>query len=130
MASPTKRVANKVWITKSDFGILRYVHFLSVAYLAWVAAGVGGHRLIASGSGMLSKMWDLAVMVIMKVGQQSLAVFVFSMVLARVLGFAYDQVERSTAVVTIGNLIGVALLIFVAYFVGYIKAQPWRVKPK
>jgi len=65
----------------------------------------------------------------MKVGQQSLAVFVFSMVFARVLGFAYDQIERSTAVVTIGNLIGCAALIGVAYFVAYIKRQPWRVKP-
>lgn len=124
------RVANKAWITKSDFGILRYVHFLAVAYLAWVAAGVGGHRLIASGGGLLSKAWDLVVTVVMKVGQQSLAIFVFSMVFARVLGFAYDQIERSTAVVTLGNLIGVATLVGVAYFVAYIKSQPWRVKPK
>ncbi len=123
------RVANKAWITKSDFGLFRYVHFLSVAYLAWVAAGVGGHRLIASGANWLSRLWGVVVAIIMKVGQQSLAVFVFSMVFARVLGFAYDQIERSTSVVTTGNLIGCAALIGVAYFVGYIKRQPWRVKP-
>ncbi len=123
------RVANKAWITKSDFGLFRYVHFLSVAYLAWVAAGVGGHRLIASGANWLSRLWGGTVAIIMKVGQQSLAVFVFSMVFARVLGFAYDQIERSTSVVTTGNLIGCAALIGVAYFVGYIKRQPWRVKP-
>ena len=124
------RVANKPWISKSDFGLFRYIHFLSLAYLAWVAAGVGGHRLIASGAGMLSRVWGGIVAVIMKVGQQSLAVFLFSMVFARVLGFAYDQIERSTAVVTIGNLIGCAALIGVAYFVSYIKGQPWRVKPR
>ncbi|WP_298290329.1 OpgC family protein [uncultured Litoreibacter sp.] len=124
------RVALKPLISKSDFGLLRYVHFLSVAYLAWVAAGVGGHRLIAKGAGGLSKAWDWIVTIIMKVGQQSLAVFVFSMVFARVLGFAYDQLERSTLKVTIGNLIGCAMLVLVAYFVAYIKQQPWRVKPK
>ena len=124
------RVANKPWISKSDFGLFRYIHFLSLAYLAWVAAGVGGHRLIASGAGMLSRVWGGIVAVIMKVGQQSLAVFLFSMVFARVLGFAYDQIERSTTVVTIGNLIGCAALIGVAYFVSYIKGQPWRVKPR
>ncbi len=124
------RVANKPWISKSDFGLFRYIHFLSLAYLAWVAAGVGGHRLIASGTGWLSRLWGGIVAVIMKVGQQSLAVFLFSMVLARVLGFAYDQIERSTAVVTTGNLIGCAALICVAYFVAYIKGQPWRVKPR
>lgn len=123
------RVAYKAWITKSDFGLFRYIHFLSLAYLAWVAAGVGGHRLIATGAGWLSRLWGGLVAVIMKVGQQSLAVFLFSMVFARVLGFAYDQIERSTTVVTIGNLIGCAALIGVAYFVSYIKRQPWRVKP-
>jgi hypothetical protein len=124
------RVANKPWISKSDFGLFRYIHFLSLAYLAWVAAGVGGHRLIASGKGWLSRLWGGIVAVIMKVGQQSLAVFLFSMVFARVLGFAYDQIERSTSVVTTGNLIGCAALICVAYFVAYIKGQPWRVKPR
>ncbi len=124
------RVANKMWITKSDFGLLRYVHFLSVAYLAWVAAGVGGHRLIASGGSVLSALWDKIVTIIMKVGQQSLAVFVFSMVFARVLGFAYDQIGRTTFSVTVGNLIGCAMLVLIAYFVAYVKGQPWRVKPK
>lgn len=124
------RIENRIWITKSDFGILRYVHFLSLAYLGWVIAGEGGRRLIASGRGLASKLWGAVIAVIMKVGQQSLAVFVFSMVLARVLGFAYDQIGRSTAVVTFGNLIGVAILILLAYFVAYVKAQPWRVKPK
>ncbi|MEM9584899.1 MAG: OpgC domain-containing protein [Pseudomonadota bacterium] len=124
------RVANKMWITKSDFGLFRYIQFLSLAYLAWVAAGVGGHRLIATGTSGLSRLWDAVVTIIMKVGQQSLAVFVFSMVFARVLGFAYDQIGRTTFSVTVGNLIGCAMLVLVAYFVAYMKKQPWRVKPK
>jgi formate/nitrite transporter FocA (FNT family) len=52
------------------------------------------------------------------------------MVFARVLGFAYDQIGRTTFSVTLGNLIGCAALIGVAYFVAFVKKQPWRVKPK
>ncbi|SDW97163.1 OpgC family protein [Litoreibacter albidus] len=122
------RVANKPFIDKSGFGILRYVHFLAVAYLAWVAAGVGGHRLIASGSSAASNAWGQVVKIIMKIGQQSLAVFVFSMLFARVAGFAMDQLGRDTAFVVLVNLVGVGALVVVAYFVGWIKGTPWKLK--
>jgi hypothetical protein len=124
------RVANKMFITKSDFGILRYIQFLSVAYLAWVAAGVGGHRLIATGSNIAARAWDRVVKTVMKVGQQSLAVFVFSMFFARGSGFILDQIGRGEAWwnTVFVNLLGMALLVAVAYFVAWIKSQPWRVK--
>jgi len=41
------RVANKGLIDKSDFGILRYVHFLALAYLGYALAGHKGARLMA-----------------------------------------------------------------------------------
>ncbi len=122
------RVANRELISKSDFGILRYVHFLSLAYLFWVLAGDGGHRLIASGQTAFSRAWDGIVTIVMKVGQQSLAVFVFSMALARVTGFLWDQTERDTWIVVMGNLLGMAALVGVAYFVGWIKSTPWKPK--
>lgn len=120
------RVSNKPLIDKSAFGLLRYVHFLALAYLAWVAAGVGGHRLIATGGSALSKAWDNTVRIIMKVGQQSLAVFVFSMVFARIAGFTMDQIGRETATVVLVNFTGVAALIGVAYFVAWVKGTPWK----
>ena len=52
---------------KTDFGLMRYLHFLSLAYLAWVAVGPGGARLVAMSQG--AGRWLLAV--ITKVGQQS-----------------------------------------------------------
>ncbi|MFY0691124.1 MAG: OpgC domain-containing protein [Paracoccaceae bacterium] len=122
------RIDNKGWINKSDFGILRYVHFLALAYLAWVVAGQGGHRLMASGAGLGARIWDRVVTVIMKVGQQSLAVFVFSMVFARIAGFVLDQIGRSTLKTSLVNVAGIAALIAVAYFVAWIKTQPWRVR--
>lgn len=122
------RVANKPFIDKSGFGILRYAHFLALAYLAWVAAGVGGHRLVAKGHTVASNAWNKFVHVIMKVGQQSLAVFVFSMVFARIAGFTMDQIGRETGTVILVNFVGIAALIGVAYFVAWIKGTPWKPK--
>jgi hypothetical protein len=122
------RVANRALISKSDFGILRYVHFLSLAYLFWVAAGEGGKRLIAKGSGAASRLWDRVVSVVMKVGQQSLAVFVFSMGFARITGFTLDQIGRDSFTVAMMNFVGMGALIGVAYFVGWIKSTPWKPK--
>ena len=121
------RIANKVLITKSDFGILRYVHFLALAYLGWAAAGGGGARLIAPGTSVVARIWDRILRVIMKVGQQSLAVFVFSMVLARLNGLWLDIIGRDAMTWTVVNLTGCAMLVACAYTVGWIKSHPWRV---
>ena len=111
---------------KTDFGILRYVHFLSLAYLAWVAAGEGGQRLAASGSGPGAAAWELVLRVVTRVGQQSLAVFVFSMAVARLLGFALDQIGRTAGTFALINLTGFAMIVAVAYIAGWFKSQPWR----
>jgi hypothetical protein len=113
---------------KTDFGVLRFVHFLAVAYLAWVAVGVGGRRLVATGTGLGARVWAVILKLTSKVGQQSLAVFVFSMALARLIGFALDQAGRNAATVATANLIGFALIICVAYTAGWFKSQPWRSK--
>jgi len=64
----------------------------------------------------------------MKVGQQSLAVFIFSMVLARVNGFVLDNIGRDALTWTIVNLTGFGLLILCAYGAGWFKSQPWRAR--
>jgi len=120
------RIAHKWLFYKSDFGILRYVQFLALAYLGWVAAGEGGKRLISTGQTRLSILWAYVVKVIMKVGSQSLAVFVFSMVFARLLGMSLDYIGRTTLITTLANFIGMAALVAVAYFVSWIKKHPWR----
>ncbi|MEM6824759.1 MAG: OpgC domain-containing protein [Pseudomonadota bacterium] len=120
------RVANRIWITKTDFGLFRFLHFLSLAYLAWVLVGPGGSRLKPSGSDPFSTAWRWIVAQITKVGQQSLAIFVFSMAFARVIGFTLDQVGRTTATVTLANVIGVVTLVVVAYTVAWFKGAPWR----
>lgn len=113
---------------KTDFGIFRYLHFLALAYLAWMVAGEGGARLRATGTGIAAAIWQRVLAIITKVGQQSLAVFVFSMAAARILGFLLDQIGRTTPNFALINLFGFALLIAVAYTAGWFKSQPWRSK--
>jgi len=107
-------------IGKTDFGILRYVHFLALAYLAYVAAGEGGRRLISSGA------WGRFVQVVQKVGQQSLAVFLTSMVLAQMGGAVLDFIGRNMLTFALVNITGFGVLIVTAYVVGWYKSHPWR----
>ncbi|MEX0340102.1 MAG: OpgC family protein [Arenibacterium sp.] len=113
---------------KTDFSILRYVHFLALAYAGWYVAGPGGSRLKALAAGAAGRAGQVLMMIITKVGQQSLAVFVFSMALARILGFLLDQLGRNLATTAAINLFGFVLIIGVAYIAAWFKSQPWRVK--
>lgn len=113
---------------KSDFGILRYLHFLSLAYIAWVLAGDRGDNLLPRGDGSVARVWDRVLKMILKVGQQSLAVFVVSMFLARFLGFVMDILGRDWGITIAVNLAGCMVLILMAYGAGWFKSQPWRAK--
>jgi hypothetical protein len=108
---------------KTDFGILRYVHFLALAYLAWVAVGPKGRGLRHGG-------WaGKVIALICRVGQQSLAVFAASMVLARVLGAFLKLAGNGPLAALAVNLAGFALIIAVAKIAAYFKSQPWKTAP-
>jgi len=110
----------RVLFHKTDFGIFRYLHMLALAYLAWALVGPRGAYL------SVGRAWTFVVGVIRKVGQQSLAIFVFSMAFARFLGVAFDEFGRTPLSALVINLFGFATIIAVAYFVAWIKGQPWR----
>jgi hypothetical protein len=105
---------------KTPFGPLRLLHFLALGYLAWVAVGPSGERLSRG------RWWPRLVGVIRQVGQQSLAVFVSGLVLAQLLGAAYDVVGAGPLATAALNLLGIGLVIAVARFVAWIKASPWQ----
>ena len=115
--------------TKTDFGLFRYLHFLSLAYLAWAAVGPRGANLVPKTSGLLSRFWMVILGAILKVGQQSLAVFVFSMFLAQAHGVLLDAIGRTTLNFWLVNLWGFALLVVCAHTAAWFKGQPWRKKP-
>jgi hypothetical protein len=110
--------------SKTFFGLFRYLHFLALAYLVWVAAGENGKRLPRTG--LLGGL----VTVIRRVGQQALAVFIFSLVIARLLGVVIHEFDKELWVVALVNLSGFAMLIGVAYTARWFKSNPWRVAPK
>ncbi len=122
-ASEALRDWRKEWsvlFDKSDFGILRYIHFLALAYLAWVCAGPGGAHLRRGG-------WAGAmVTVVMRVGQQSLAVFAASMVMARVLGAVLNLAGGGWLAALAVNLAGFAIIIAVARLAAFLKSKPWK----
>jgi len=120
------RLAMLPLIDKTDFGLFRFIQFLSLAYLAWVIAGDKGDNLLARGTGVVSRLWAQMLKVILKVGQQSLAVFIVSMFLARVLGFVINLAGRDTLTSLLVNLGGAALLVAAAYGAGWFKSNPWK----
>lgn len=111
-----------LWI-KTEFGILRFVHFLALAYLAWIAAGEGGIRLSRG-----PELWQGFVRVVQKVGQQSLAVFMMSLFAGQLVAILRDTIgERETFMwQAFANLLGFAILIATAYSVAWFKSNPWR----
>ncbi|MGB1027066.1 MAG: OpgC domain-containing protein, partial [Rhodospirillaceae bacterium] len=105
---------------KTHFGLFRYLHFLALAYLAYSLAGEGGRRLMYGG------LYGKCVSVVRKVGQQSLAVFLTSMFIARLAGVMFDAFGKSELMMVLVNGTGFAILIATAYTVAWFKSQPWR----
>jgi len=85
------------------------------------------NRALALAAHRAARAWGVLLAMILKVGQQSLAVFIFSMFFARLSGFVMDQIGRTTWNMTLANLVGFAALIALAYAVSWVKSQPWRV---
>jgi len=117
----TFRINYWEFMEKSDVGILRYMHFLFLAYVFWALAGEGGKNL--DFKNIIGRNF---VKVVHKVGQQSLAVFLTSIVLSRFCGFILDIIGDSWGTMFLVNGGGIVILILVAYFVGWIKKSPWK----
>lgn len=126
------------WWGKPDFGVLRYIHFLCLAYLFWIMAGEGGKNLQFQ-----SRFGQWFVRVVHKVGQQSLATFMGGLVIGRFCGFVLDIINRNMGSeifgagsdlawwfnwipMTLVNLAGMAGMVAIAYLVAWIKKTPWR----
>lgn len=107
---------------KTPFGLLRYVHFLALAYIAWCWAGAESHRLHRQD------FWSLPITLVNRIGQQSLAVFVCGMVLSRLMGVALDVGGRGFLMTSAVNIAGIAIVVAIAYVTGWFKSNPWRAK--
>ena len=99
---------------KSNLHILRVLHFLALAYLV-LSLIEPWRRQLDRGAGHL----------LILIGRQSLAAFLASVVLSRLLGTAADMAGRGELVVALLNLTGFALILGVSVVVGWFKSAPW-----
>ncbi|WP_340108816.1 OpgC family protein [Pikeienuella sp. HZG-20] len=101
-------------------GVAQLAHLGALIVLIWSAIGPE-RRAWVTGEGFLA-----IVPVIRKVGTQSLAVFMVSIVLGRFNGWWLDVIGRDVWTYALVNLTGFAALVATAYVVGWFKAEPWR----
>jgi hypothetical protein len=108
-----------VLLDKTRLGAFRYAHFLALAYLAWLVAGEAGRSLRGP-----------FVEAMMRVGRQTLAVFLSGLVLAQALGVALVFAGGGAAAqiaVNVGGGFGLyAVAVVVEYFKGAGKRPPSR----
>jgi hypothetical protein len=109
------RAAIDPLVAKTDLGILRWVHFLCLAYLS-VAILKGREHLLHSR-------WAAAIVLS---GQQALPVFLVGIGMSFMGGMALDVWGRSIPKTIVVNAVGVALLTAAATLVAWFKSQPWR----
>jgi hypothetical protein len=114
------RASWRILFDKTDFGILRYVHFLALAYVAWVAVGAHGERLTST------PIMRVLTSIFTRVGRQSLAVFATSIVLARVLGAILFALGSGPAAAFLVNVVGFIIIYGVAWLTDVAKSEPWR----
>ncbi|MEM7544274.1 MAG: OpgC domain-containing protein [Pseudomonadota bacterium] len=113
-------------LPEERIGMAQIAHMIAMIILAWAAIGAVWRKWLVT-KGFLS-----LVPIIRKVGTQSLAVFMMSIVLSRFNGWWLDVIGRDVWDKALVNLTGIGILIGTAYLVGWLKAEPWRkeVKPQ
>ncbi len=102
-------------VNKTHQGIFRYIHFIALAYVSYVAVGEGGRHLKGP-----------IVRVICKVGQQSLGIFLLTLALSFTGSALLNVIGRTYFTVPLINLGGMAIMIGVAYMIAWFKSTPWK----
>lgn len=111
------RAALGLLVDKTGFGALRFLHFLSLAYLAYALAGPNGANLQALAGPVRRT--------ICKVGQQALGVFLAGQTLAMLAGIFLNELGHTFFNIAFVNLTGYAMLVLVAHIAAYFKSAPW-----
>ncbi|MEM7508041.1 MAG: OpgC domain-containing protein [Pseudomonadota bacterium] len=113
-------VANWWLMPARWIGLAQILHLACLITLAWHSVGDRTRHWL------LRDAFLSVVPIIRKVGTQSLAVFMVSIVLSRFNGWWLDVIGRDVWTRAMVNLTGFAVLILTAYVVSWFKRQPWR----
>jgi hypothetical protein len=103
------------WWDKTDYGILRYVHFLALAYLAI--------QIVRGREHLMLSPYARPILVI---GQQALPVFLLNLFIARLAGMVLDEIGRDQLTWALVNIAGLMMIVGFAYTVSWIKSAPWK----
>lgn len=102
-------------VSKTNLGVLRYVHFLCLTYLSVTL--LKGHE---------NSLHSRYAAPIVKSGQQALPVFLTGIAMSFSAGMALDVWNRSISKTVVVNAVGIGLLMLTAYIVAWFKSEPWR----
>ncbi|EIJ41617.1 hypothetical protein BegalDRAFT_0705 [Beggiatoa alba B18LD] len=104
-------------VIKTNFGILRWIHFLALA-------GLTQYLLLYWQSFFHTRFAQYTA----KIGQQGLALFLCSMILSYVAGMIMDYTGRHILDTILINMFGLYCLWILAYMIGWFKTVPWKNK--
>ncbi|WP_253734491.1 OpgC family protein [Methylomonas sp. ZR1] len=108
------------WLDKSHLGVLRWLHLLALAYVMY--------RLCDWRSQWLN--WTLPRAVVI-MGQQSLPIFLCSMVLSYAGGIWLDQLGRDEwSAAALVNLSGIGLMLLAGQLMAWLDTKPWKPSPE
>lgn len=118
-----KSVDDQAAYAKTNFWIMRYLHFLALAYLTV--------NLLRGREHWLNMRWAAPIC---QCGRQSLPVFLFGMVFSIMAGMMLDHLntdhwEIPVWQVVVVNLFWIGMLIGLAYLLGWLQKTPWK-RPK
>jgi hypothetical protein len=107
------------WLDKSHLGLLRWLHLLALAYLM--------HQLCNWRPKWLMGAWPRAIVTM---GQQSLPIFLCSMVLSYAAGIWLDRLGRDAWLeVALVNLSGLGLMLLAGQVMVWLDAKPCKHSP-
>lgn len=113
------------YFDKSNFALLRYVHFLLLAYIAYSLAGPAGATLTQwQNAG-----WQTFLRVVSLVGSQALPAFLAGVMLSTLCGVAINILGNGVIPMLFVNLCAFGIIIAVAYMAAWFKSSPWS-KPR
>lgn len=104
-----------VLLDKSHVGLIRYLHFLAMAYLVTLFMRSRQHWL---QSGLAHK--------IIALGQQSLATFMFGTCLSFIGGMLLDGKQADFIYGSWVNIAGLGLMLLMAQLLNWLDQKPWK----
>ena len=103
------------FLNKTNLGLLRWVHFMALAILI---------RAVLQNWPTLINHWSAQGLI--KMGQQSLPIYLSGMVLSFLGGIMLDQYGHGASVLFFVNVGGILLLTISAYALNWLDTKPWK----